>query len=65
MRLARGTALLLMAVLLTGCGARWAYRQGQTEARRGFALTGILIPTRDAESFLRASADAGLLRILH
>lgn len=35
MRLARGTALLLMAVLLTGCGARWAYRQGQTEARRG------------------------------
>lgn len=37
----------------------------QSEARRGFALTGILIPTRDAESFLRASADAGLLRILH
>ncbi len=37
----------------------------QAEARRGFALTGILIPTRDAESFLRASADAGLLRIVH
>jgi Flp pilus assembly protein TadD len=37
----------------------------QSEARRGFALTGVLIPTRDAESFLRASADAGLLRILH
>lgn len=37
----------------------------QSEARRGFALTGMLIPTRDAESFLRASADAGLLRILH
>jgi tetratricopeptide (TPR) repeat protein len=37
----------------------------QAEARRGYALTGILIPTRDAESFLRASADAGLLRILH
>jgi hypothetical protein len=36
----------------------------QGEARRGFALTGVLIPTRDAESFLRASADAGLLRIL-
>lgn len=36
----------------------------QSEARRGFALTGILIPTRDAEGFLRASADAGLLRIL-
>ena len=37
----------------------------QAEARRGFAITGILIPTRDAESFLRASADAGLLRIVH
>jgi Flp pilus assembly protein TadD len=37
----------------------------QAEARRGYSLTGILIPTRDAESFLRASADAGLLRILH
>lgn len=36
----------------------------QSEARRGFSLTGILIPTRDAESFLRGSADAGLLRIV-
>ena len=36
----------------------------QTEARRGFSLTGILISTADAESFLRDSADAGLLRIL-
>ena len=36
----------------------------QAEARRGFALTGRLIPTKDAESFLRASADAGLLRIV-
>lgn len=36
----------------------------QQEARRGFALTGVLIPTRDAESFLRGSADAGLLRIV-
>lgn len=36
----------------------------QAEARRGFALTGVLIPTKDAESFLRASADAGLLRIV-
>lgn len=34
------------------------------EARRGFSLTGIVIPTGDAESFLRGSADAGLLRIL-
>lgn len=37
----------------------------QSEARRGFALTGMLIPTVDAESFLRGSADAGLLRIVH
>ena len=37
----------------------------QSEARRGFALTGMLIPTRDPEGFLRASADAGLLRIIH
>jgi Tfp pilus assembly protein PilF len=37
----------------------------QSEARRCLSLTGVLIPTRDAESFLRASADAGLLRIVH
>jgi Flp pilus assembly protein TadD len=37
----------------------------QSEARRGFSLTGILIPSSDAESFVRGSADAGLLRILH
>ncbi len=36
----------------------------QSEARRGFSLTGILISTSDAESFLRGSADAGLLRII-
>ena len=35
-----------------------------TEARRGYSLTGVLIPTRDAESFIRGSADAGLLRIM-
>jgi Flp pilus assembly protein TadD len=34
------------------------------EARRGFSLTGVVIPTGDAESFIRGSADAGLLRIL-
>ena len=34
------------------------------EARRGFSLTGVIIPTGDAESFIRGSADAGLLRIL-
>ncbi len=37
----------------------------QQEARRGFSLTGILIPSGDAEAFIRASADAGLLRILN
>ena len=36
----------------------------QTEARRGFSLTGHLIPTEDAERFIRGSADAGLLRIV-
>jgi Flp pilus assembly protein TadD len=34
------------------------------EARRGYSLTGIVIPTGDAESFIKGSADAGLLRIL-
>lgn len=37
----------------------------QQEARRGFSLTGILIPSGDAEGFIRGSADAGLLRILN
>jgi len=36
----------------------------QTEARRVSAQTGRSIPASDAESFIRASADAGLLRIL-
>ncbi len=36
----------------------------QKEARRGYSLTGHLIPTEDAESFIRGSADAGLLRIV-
>ncbi|MGQ0538650.1 MAG: tetratricopeptide repeat protein [Gemmatimonadaceae bacterium] len=36
----------------------------QSEARRSYSLTGVIIPTRDAESFLRGSADAGLLRIV-
>ncbi|MGQ0765106.1 MAG: tetratricopeptide repeat protein [Gemmatimonadota bacterium] len=34
------------------------------EARRGFSMTGVIIPTMNAESFIRGSADAGLLRIL-
>jgi tetratricopeptide (TPR) repeat protein len=35
-----------------------------TEARREHARSGQLIPTADAESFIRGSADAGLLRIV-
>jgi tetratricopeptide (TPR) repeat protein len=35
-----------------------------TEARRGLSVTGVHIPTGDAESFIRGSADAGLLRIV-
>lgn len=34
-----------------------------SEARRGYGLTGVEISSRDAESFLRGSAHAGLLRI--
>jgi Flp pilus assembly protein TadD len=34
------------------------------EARRGFTLSGVVIPIADAESFIKGSADAGLLRIL-
>jgi hypothetical protein len=30
-----------------------------TEARRGTPLTGVTIPTRDAESFIRGSAGRG------
>ena len=31
----RALAYLLLAVLMSGCGARWAYRQSQQEARKG------------------------------
>ena len=34
-------------------------------AQRSRRQTGVAIPTTDAESFIRGSADAGLLRILH
>jgi len=44
--------------------ARSVHEFMQQEARRGFSLTGILIPSADAEAFIRGSADAGLLRIL-
>lgn len=57
--------LTAMRDATAGSGSRTLEEFMQSEARRGYALTGILIPTRDAESFLRASADAGLLRILH
>ncbi len=35
-----------------------------SEARRGYTQTGVHIPIGDAESFIKGSADAGLLRIL-
>jgi len=34
-------------------------------ARRGAVLTGVTIPATDPESFIRASAQAGILRLLH
>jgi hypothetical protein len=34
-------------------------------AHRGHKQTGVAIPATDPESFIRGSADAGLLRILH
>ena len=33
-------------------------------ARRGQAETGVVIPTTDAEAFIRGSAEAGVLRIV-
>jgi tetratricopeptide (TPR) repeat protein len=35
-----------------------------SESRRQYAVTGMLISTTDPESFIRGSADAGLLRIV-
>lgn len=35
-----------------------------SEARRGFSLSGVVIPTENAEEFLRGAADAGLVRIV-
>jgi hypothetical protein len=36
-----------------------------SEAARVQAMTGQRIPTESAEAFLRGSADAGVLKILH
>jgi len=36
----------------------------RSEARRAFALTGVLIAADDAERFVRGCADAGLLRLV-
>jgi len=47
-----------------GNTARSMHEYMVAEARRGFSLTGVKIPTGDAESFIRGSADAGLLRIV-
>ena len=35
-----------------------------SHARRGQAETGVVIPTTDAEAFIRGSAEAGVLRIV-
>src|SRR5438876_154917 len=49
-----------------GEGADGALEQHTAaSARRGRKQTGVAIPATDPESFLRGSADAGLLRILH
>ena len=51
--------------------AEWGGARGSLEqymaavARRGRKETGVAIPATDPESFIRGSADAGLLRILH
>ena len=47
-----------------GNTARSMHEYMVAEARRGYSLTGVKIPTVDAESFIRGSADAGLLRIV-
>jgi len=47
-----------------GDSARSMHEFMVAEARRGYSLTGVKIPTGDAESFIRGSADAGLLRIV-
>ena len=49
----------------SGSGGRTLDEYMQHEARRGYTLTGVKIPTSDAESFIRGSADAGLLRIMN
>jgi Flp pilus assembly protein TadD len=48
----------------SGSGGRTLDEYMQREAKRGYTLTGMKISTTDAESFIRASADAGLLRIV-
>lgn len=62
-----GTWEEIVAKMRDAVGA-WSGRPIQefmmNEARRGFSLTGVVIPTGDAESFIRGAADAGLLRIL-
>ena len=47
-----------------GGGSRSIQEFMLNAARREYARTGILLSTTDSESFLRASADAGLLRII-
>jgi Flp pilus assembly protein TadD len=62
----RGSWEEIVRQMKEGAGARQPSLQDYMaiEARRGFSLTGVIIPTGDAESFIRGIADAGLLRIL-
>jgi tetratricopeptide (TPR) repeat protein len=64
----RGTWEEILAQLKAADQA--ADRQSLTEfmagqARRGREETGVIIPLTDAESFIRGSAEAGVLRIIH
>jgi hypothetical protein len=54
----------IVETMRTTGGSRSAQDFMLSAARREYARTGILLSTADCESFLRASADAGLLRIL-
>jgi Flp pilus assembly protein TadD len=59
-----GTWEEIVEAMRVAGGARSAQDFMLSAARREYARTGILLSTGDSESFVRASADAGLLRIL-
>lgn len=59
-----GTWEEIVTQMKEGSAAHSVREYMQHEARRGYSLTGVVIPVADPESFIRGSADAGLLRIL-